>query len=137
MWEPRILKVWWKKITKFEMMWRIKRIINRKLWYLSSVVAGFLLPCINHEKLKYLKQFLSFFKFEINAIIKTAQKTALSETLDKWNLYKRKFPKFRTLTGDKKRQKVNKFFWWAHLPHTIFPIRIDPQNNAQLVNRQK
>ena len=55
----------------------------------ASVVAGFLLPCINHEKLRYLKQFLSFFKFKINAIIRTAQKTALSETLDKLNLYKR------------------------------------------------
>ena len=50
-----------------------------------SVVSGFLLPCINHEKLK----FLSFFKLKINAIIRTVQKTALSETLDKWNLYKR------------------------------------------------
>ena len=36
------------------------------------------------------------------------------------------------------RQKVKKFFWRAHLTdHTIFPIRIDPQNNVQLVNTQK
>ena len=35
------------------------------------------------------------------------------------------------------RQKVQKFFWRAHLPHTIFSIRIDPQNNVQLVNTKK
>ena len=35
------------------------------------------------------------------------------------------------------RQKVKKFFWRAHLPHMVYPIRIDPQNNVQLVNTQK
>ena len=33
--------------------------------------------------------------------------------------------------------KFKNFFWRAHLPHTVFPIRIDPQNNVQLVNTQK
>ena len=33
--------------------------------------------------------------------------------------------------------KFKKIFWRAHLPHTTFLIRIDPQNNVQLVNTQK
>ena len=33
--------------------------------------------------------------------------------------------------------KFKKIFCLAHLPHTIFLIRIDPQNNVQLVNTQK
>ena len=32
------------------------------------------------------------------------------------------------------RQKVKNFFWRAHLRHTIFSTRINPQNHFQLVN---
>ena len=53
--------------------------------------------------------------------------------LDFLSVYMRKFPKFSTLTGDKKSKK----FFAVHLSHAIFSTRINPQNHFQLVNTLK